>query len=304
MNMQRQVIDFTTEEAWLCERVKDATSTDTPALFGVSPYKTRFELFHEKHRGMPSSFVDNTRARWGRRLEPSIGAGVCEDNGWAGAPFKNYMRLPEHRVGSSFDWKCSDSEGDFLLEIKNLDYLAFKDGWIETDFGIEAPAHIELQCQHEMLVSGIHRLKICAFVGGNDAVILDRVFYPDVGDDILRECAAFWALTEAPAADYYRDGDIIARLNAYAEPDKVVVATERVTQLMIEYRRFQNDEAVARDEKDARKAEILELIGDAEKVTGPDGLSINAGMVAPVEVAAHTRKSYRNCRVNQKRSKA
>lgn len=304
MTMTREVVDFTTEAAWLGERRRDVTSTDCPALFGVNPYKTKFEVYHEKHLGMASSFVDNDRARWGRRLEHSIAAGVCEDNGWTGAPFKNYMRLPEHRVGSSFDWKCADSEGEFLLEVKNLDFLAFKDGWIETDFGIEAPAHIELQTQHEMLVSGIHRLKICAFVGGNNAVILDREFYPDVGDDILRECAAFWALTEAPKADYYRDGDIIARLNAYAEPDKVIVASERVAQLMAEYRHHANLEACAKDEKEARRAEIFELIGDAEKVTGPDGLSISAGMVAPTMVQAYERKGYRNFRVTQKRSKA
>lgn len=46
--MTVEIIQITSEAQWLGERKKDITSTEIPALYGLSPYKTEFELFHEK----------------------------------------------------------------------------------------------------------------------------------------------------------------------------------------------------------------------------------------------------------------
>ncbi len=300
--MIRETVPFTTREAWLASREVDLTSTSIAALLGHSPYMTPFELFHWKRNGLKPAFVDNEAVKWGRRFEASIAEELAERHGWVIRPKKDYMRLPEHCIGSSFDYEILNLGVPTLLEVKNAGWRQLNDeGWIETDAGYEAPSYIEYQCQTELLVSGYERLIIGACIGGNEERIIERALYQDVADEIIEAARLFWSSTEPPAPDYYRDGDVIGRLNAYAEPDKVITADQRVQELLAEYADYSRQAKIAEEHKDARKAEILELIGDAEKVLAPGLGSLSAGMVAPTRVEAYDRKGYRNFRFNQAR---
>src|SRR5690606_13565282 len=159
------------EAAWHALRAQDLTSTDIAALFNLSPYKTHFELWHEKKSGEPVRIQQNERMKWGNRLEASVALGIAEDRGWTVRPLKEYGRLPGLRLGSSFDfrviakisnspgygtnldpdgvgWTRDDSPDDAILEIKCVDFRAFRDGWTVEDDYIEAPPHIEIQVQH------------------------------------------------------------------------------------------------------------------------------------------------------------
>ena len=51
-----ETIPYTTEAAWLAARTHDLTSTEIAALFGCSPYLTKFELWHRKHDGADVAF--------------------------------------------------------------------------------------------------------------------------------------------------------------------------------------------------------------------------------------------------------
>ena len=61
-----EVIITRDEQHWLELRTKDLTSTDIAALFGLSPYKTAFELFHEKRDGQVVKLKPNERMKWGK----------------------------------------------------------------------------------------------------------------------------------------------------------------------------------------------------------------------------------------------
>ena len=60
------------ESDWLLQRTKYIGSTESPALFGLSPYKTIAELFYEKQSGEVHSIPDNMRMMAGRALESGI----------------------------------------------------------------------------------------------------------------------------------------------------------------------------------------------------------------------------------------
>ncbi len=305
--MIRESIPYTTREAWLAERAKDITSTDVAALFGVSPYLTRWELWHRKVAGdvEPDDIGAVERVQWGKRLEYAIACGAAEERGFCFLPMDEYIRIPAERIGASFDFVITDGDDPArpirraILECKNVDSLAFRNGWAETEFGLEAPAHIELQVQHQMLVSGIHKCYIAALVGGNRLVILERDYDPAVGDAILRECAAFWTSGE-PVPDFHRDADLIRRLSVSSVVGKTIEADDRIARLLAEYDEQRRIEAVARDEKEARQAEILTLIGDADKVLA-DGYRLSCGTVKAVEVKAHVRASRRGFTVTKLR---
>lgn len=307
-----QIFPFTTPEDWLKLRTQDVTSTESAALFGMSPYATEFELWHRKKSGDVGEPFDSERMKWGRRLQDSIARGIAEENDLVAEPITDYMRHDGSRMGASFDWHgrmvAVDQSSPAmiisqygLLEIKNVDSLVYARKWSET----EAPAHIEIQLQHQLEVIGYEWGWIVALVGGNRAVILKRNRNRDVGAAIRKKIDAFWASIEAntpPAPDFTRDAETIARLYGFAEPGKVLEARDhvRLNELAKEYAQFSAQAKMAEEARKAVKAEMLTLIGDAEKAL-IDGGTISAGVVGPTEIAAFTRKGYRNFLVNFKR---
>lgn len=307
--MIRETITPTDEAHWLGLRTQDLTSTDVAALFSLSPYKTAFELWHEKREGERVQLADNDRMKWGRRLEAIVAQGICEDNGWTFRPMKEYIRIPGARLGSSFDFRIKDAGADFsgrddhdtdrILEIKTVDFLAFRDGWtIDQDF-IEAPPHIELQVQHQMLVSGLRRAYIGVMVGGNRIEVLERLADDTVHQGILTRAAQFWqsiADNTPPAPVMPDDADAVIRMNSFAEPGKLIDLRkdDGIADMLRRYDDLGNQVRQLDEDRKVLKADLLVKIGDAEKVLTSAG-KISAGIVGPAEVS-YTREAYRNFR--------
>lgn len=290
------------KQAWLKLRAKDITSTEAAALFGASPYMTKFELWHRKKEAEVVAITEGDRMKWGTRLQDAIAEGIAQDQGWKVRRMDEYMRDSELRIGASFDYEIIP---DGLLEIKNVDSLIFKDGWIvDEDKNIEAPPHIELQGQHQLLVSGRKHLVIGALVGGNRVVLLKREPDLAIHARIKEEVAKFWksiADNKPPKPDFAKDAAFIAEINSYAEVGKTISAEDNVRLLADEYKEYGQAEKEAAAGKAACKAEILTLIGDAEKVKG-DRFSISAGMVAGGHVE-YDRKPFRTFRINWRKEK-
>lgn len=311
-----EIINTTSEAEWLDLRKRDVTSTESAALFGMSPYMTHFDLWHRKRSGMVPEFKTNERMKWGNRLESAIAHGIADEQGWKIAPMKEYFRLPASRIGSSFDFVITSLDEPVHLEIKNVDYLAFRDGWIEHDDGtIEAPEHIEMQVQHQMMVSGFKRAFIGAFIAGNRGVVIERERDEEVIAAIRAKIAAFWKTVDAgqePSPVMPGDADVLIRLNQYAQPGKIVDAgtDANITALVEKYKHAAAAEKNAAEDKEAAKAELFAAIGDAEKVLLANW-TISASMQAetpPTVITADMvgttyggRKGFRHLRINAKK---
>lgn len=279
------------EAQWLQWRTQDITSTDVSALFGLSPYKTEFELFHEKREGLVVKFEANERMKWGNRFESAIAYGVAEDQGWAVSPFKCYIRDTEARIGSSFDFQIDHPvHGIGIMEIKNVDGLQFRKNWIELDGDLQAPEHIELQVQHQMEVADIDWCAIVPMVGGNEARLVFRKRDREIGKAIRAKVAAFWQRVEEnnpPSADYSRDADLIAKLYSEVEPGRIVNADDdaEITALVHEFKQAKLDETAATKRADAAKARILERVTTAEKIIGSFGsISVSRTKDTPAKI--------------------
>ena len=270
--MSVEIIVPSNQEHWLEMRKSDVTSTESAALFGMSPYLTHFDLWHRKRTGIVPEFQTNSRMAWGNRLEAAIAYGIAEEQGWEIKPMKEYLRDPDLRMGSSFDFVITNLGEPAHLEIKNVDYLAFRDGWIEHEDGsIEAPEHIEMQVQHQMAVSGFKRTFIGAFIAGNRGVVIERLRDEDVIAAIKAKVADFWRTVDdgqEPEPVMPGDADVIIRLNQYAKPGKILSADgdETLRDLLLEYKAAAKAEANAKEDKEVAKAKIFTHIGDAEKV--------------------------------------
>lgn len=296
------------EADWLDMRRQDVTSTESAALFGMSPYVTHFELWFRKRLNTAAEFKPNERMQWGNRLETAIAHGIAEDQGWRIEPMKEYMRLGDLKAGASFDFRITNLGDPVHLEIKNVDYMAFRDGWIEHDDGtIEAPEHIEMQVQHQMMVSGYKRAFIGAFIAGNRGVVIERERDEDVIEAMRKKISAFWVSifeNNEPSPIMPDDAAAVIRLNQYAQPGKILDASgdAEITSLVLSYQQASAAEKLAKEDKEVAKAQLLERIGDAENVM-LEGYRISAGTLTPTIVPEFTRAGYRNMRIYARKPK-
>jgi putative phage-type endonuclease len=278
------------------------TSTEASGIMGMSPYATMFELKHQKQAEKPPVFNSNERMKWGNRLEDSIAAAVAEEKGWKVEPLKDYCILPQYRMGSSFDYKVTEPE-EAILEIKNVDGLVFNRSWVsDADGATEAPPHIEIQLQYQMLVSGMKKGYIAALVGGNELHIIEREAIREIHVKLFKKIKRFWEIVdndEELAPNFVKDAEFIAQLYKYAHPGKMAEPTPRIDAIVSQWHDLKREEKRITTSLKEMKAELLTLIDDAEKLKG-DGYSISAGVVGPSEVA-YTRDGYRNFRITYKK---
>jgi putative phage-type endonuclease len=338
--MNREIIQYQTEAEWLSLRKQDITSTEVAALFASSPYMTEFELYHRKAGTLTAdTFEVNERMVWGNRLEAAIAFGVAEDFGLIVEPMKVYARVPELRMGSSFDFKVvgivEGFEGDQsardmfrqhghgILEVKNVDGLQFKRGWVEEGETIEAPLHIEFQVQAQLEVADLNWALIAPLVGGNTPKVVIRERDRDVGAAIMERVTTFWkrVITNTPPEpDYLNDADTIGQL--YVENDGSAIDLSDDATLIarcIEYKAAAKDAKDADDRKKAARAEILTIIKAAKSVTtqgfklsagtnnavfkayrkeAGERLTITLSQTKPVDIEAHV-APFRNVRITE-----
>lgn len=301
--LKRVTFAETTNEKWLQLRTQDITSTEAAALFGLSPYVTPFELWHRKKAGSIVEIEPNERMKWGTRLQDSIAQGIAEDQKWKVRRRTDYQRLPDQRLGASFDFTIlSKKDGDGLLEIKNVDSLAHRDEWLIEDDQVEAPAHIEMQVQHQLLVSGLPYAYIGALVGGNKTVLIRREPIPNVIQGIVSKAEEFWASIDAnkePKPNFAKDSEFIAKLYRAVRPGSILnlESDNAVTEMAAEYLAHKAVIEQAEAKRAEIKAKILTKAGDAEKVIG-NGFSISMGTVKACHVESFDKESFRNFRVN------
>lgn len=267
--MTRETIEFTDRDAWLELRGHDITSTATAALFGLSPYQTEFEVYHEKKHGIKPEFKVTDRMEKGDRLEAAIAAEVARQEGFTDLkPFKTYMRIPGERIGSSFDFEAIDRDGKpILIEIKAVDYFQYKEKWSED----EAPPHIEIQLQHELLVANrFDRACIVACTGIYDYIPLYRDRDHAMGKAIRKRISKFWRDVEQgnePDVNYERDAAVIDAMfpNQRKEPedwtdnDDFQALLDRYSMADMQAKEFDK-------QKKALKAEIHHIMGEASEV--------------------------------------
>lgn len=296
MNYQRDTLVHATEAAWLEARKQDVTSTECAALFDSSPYCTPYELHHRKAGALPAEFEENTRMVWGNRLEAAIAAGVAEDLGLIVTPLKVYMRIPELRLGSSFDFQIvglaegfSGDEtarnmfrerGPGIMEVKNVDGLQFRRTWVDDGENIEAPPHIEFQVQTQLLVSGMTWTVIAPLVGGNTPKPIFRVADEPVQAAIVAHVTEFWQRVDAnnpPAPNFTDDAAAIKRLYVNNDGSHIDLSEDvRLAGLCVAYKAAGDEAKAAEAKRQAALAEIITIIG-AAKTAQAAGFKISAG---------------------------
>ena len=300
MELTREIIAFTTEADWLNARKGDVTSTEAAGLFDAGAYdnsRTFYELYNIKSGLLaPAPFKGSDRTKWGNRLESAIAFGIAEDYGLIVEPFKVYMRIPEVRMGSSFDFRivglADDYAGDEtirnvfrehghgIMEVKNIDAMQFRRNWIDDGETIEATPQIEMQVQHQLEVADLNWSLIAPLVGGNTPKVVVRERDLEVGAMIRAKAAELWdrvAAGNPPEPNFERDADTISKLYVNNNGVEIDMSdNDRLITLCAEHEAAKVEKSAAEKRQKAAKAEILTII-EAAKTVHAGAFKIGAG---------------------------
>ncbi len=304
--MRTEIINPDSRDSWLRLRVADVTSTEVASLFDLSPWQTRLELHHNKANQTVVEIEETDRMFWGNVLQDAIANGIAKQQGWKIRPMTEYIRAPDLRLGASFDYEILDIDG--ILEIKNVDSLIFKEGWLvsEDKEKVEAPEHIEIQLQQQMMLAKKKVGYIGAFVGGNRVELIKREPSVAVHEAIVEAAYDFWLgvdTHEPPPPQFPEDADFICKLHSSSTAGKVMDASgsPEFINYMLAYKEVGEQMKELQGRKDEIKAKLLMAAGDAEKVVGPWG-SLGLGIVKGGSVS-YVREDYRSFRPYYKKVK-
>ncbi len=307
-----KTIPYANEQEWLDLRLEDITSTESAALFGLSPYMTKFELWHNKKNRTAVAFTETNRTKWGKRMESTIAEGVAKDLGIKVRPMKCYMRHDSFpRMGSSFDYEIYDHpNGPGIMEIKGVDYIVHRDNWTDN----EAPPHIEVQKQHQYEVADMNWGLVVAFVGGNDPHIIERKRDREIGRILREKIADFWQSirdNRPPAPDYEKDAEFIIGLHQSAGEKVYEAGDPYIEELLAGYKEASQQCRKLEKTKDAKKAELLEFMGNDYNKAMVGDFTLHCGMsketpptVITEDMVGQTyggRKRYRVFRVTERK---
>lgn len=275
-------------------------SSESAALLGVSPYTTRFQLWHEKRGTVARPSLDGIeRIEAGRFLEPAIAAWAGHKWSWPVGKVTDYLvhaRIP--RMGASLDFETIGGEP---VEIKNVDRSIFLDpvaGWIaEGDAIVNAPVHFLVQVQHQLACRPFaDRGWLVACVGGNALYRMSVERHAGIIARIEREVAEFWRSVDdgvPPPPDFGADGETLSLLYPRGNGRAIDLSrSNRAPLVCAEYLAAAAEAKAAGERRDAALAEIKALVEGASLVTVP-GYRVSISDIPEAPIAPGVRRAYR-----------
>lgn len=300
------VIRVENDAHWRALRAQHIGGSEVAALFGENPYLTAFELWHRKAQNLPEpDLSDNERVFWGDILEPAIAAGVSKKKPeWTIRKVRRYhSKLPELALGGSLDHEIvATSRGPGVLEIKTADWLVAK-RW-EDD---SPPLAYDLQLQTYFALTGRSWGCMAVLIGGNELRLFEYERRPKTIEIIEAKVAEFWkSIKEGrePKPDFAKDAATVGAIYASTTEGRTIdlSMSNRAPELLAEYAKAQADEKDAEIRKKAAKAELLTLIGSAERAFCGE-YTVSCKMIGSKEIS-YTRSAYRDFRISEKKAAA
>jgi putative phage-type endonuclease len=249
------IISIRDEAHWHELRAKHIGGSDVAALFDLSPYATRWQLWMEKAGKIsPEDLSDNKAVQAGKFLEAGIANWAAHSWSMKIDKVVDYFTMDDcEGMGATFDYITQDGAP---VEIK---WSARGYGWsYEGDQITEAPENYLLQVQHQISFTDSDHAWLIALIDHeprrmkvprNEAII----------SAIKAEVSAFWQSIrdgKEPAVDLERDVSALTKLLGTL-PKSDIALEEEHAHLFAAYKAAKALEKKAVAEADEAKAQIL-----------------------------------------------
>lgn len=253
--------------------------SDCAAVFGLSPWKSRYQLWREK-RGLDTNdaAASNEPAFWGTALEDVVAAEYARRAGVRVQRMRKTLRsirrpymlahldraiiLPG--APGNVRWNGDQLNTREILEVKTADRFT-ADQWGEPDTD-QVPVHYLLQGMHYLAVTKAEVCRFAVLIGGNDF----RTYTVQRDDDLVRQIidteAEFWSLVEQgiePPAE--SDEDI--RIKYRQDAGTTIEATPEIATTVQQLREAKAALEVVEAEVERYEGEIKGYMREAATLT-------------------------------------
>lgn len=260
---------------WRDLRSKHVGASEVAALFSLSPWMTRWQLYMLKTGQLPDVFETKVMTQ-GKHFEPALAAYAQEKFKIQLRKVKRYMTSDNiEGMGASLDY---EEYGDGALIPTELKFSLYGDGWEwEGDELTQIPDYYLMQVQHQLACCpGAPHGQLIAFTGGDaKRMIIPRS--PRLITAIEAAVAMFWQDVrdgKEPPVDFSADADGVSRL-AYIRKLRTVTLPPEMAGVMKEWHEAKEMETKGKQAAEIAKTKVLKAVLDAG--TGDDSCVATAG---------------------------
>lgn len=265
------------------------SATQSPGLFGVSPWVTRWMLWQSFAKGVDIDGQADARMTWGTKLQPLIVAQAAEDLKLEVLPNAEDIYHRRGLLGCTRDATiiCPD-RGPGALETKCVfDYRTWMADW---GGGKVAPKHYEIQLQQQMAVgegngAPSYSWGVLAVWVAGEVHYFERKPIFDLWQRLNDEAGAFFqSVNEGKEPDPFGVPVEVEWLVKLLPTDKGKIidlsddpAAEPHALNVRAYRDAKEQENAGKRTAEPLRAKLLALARDAEEVHLPAGIKIKIG---------------------------
>lgn len=256
-------------EDFIQQRMSGLGGSDAAAVLGISPFKSRLQLWNEKVYKKPHSFPGNELIlQIGNALEPiiadkysSMTGRILEKRSQRVHPYYPFI------IGNIDREIIGDERGPGILEIKT------KGAWIDWH-GDEIPPYYMSQIQHYLYVYGYSWASFAVLDLGTR-----KVTYVDVDRDnkqilkIVKEEMKFWKLVQTKVSPEIESskvcGDFLREY--YNKSEDIIIDlidNNEATKWAMMLRDIRSQEKVLEAKEIECKNNLMVLVGSAQKALG------------------------------------
>jgi putative phage-type endonuclease len=254
-------------DEWHAARAHGLGGSEIGAAAGLSPFESRFSLWHRK-AGAVGALEQTPEMEWGSRLEPAILGKFADEH-----PEVELVRPAGTWRHEDRPWQIANPDGligdDEVVEAK---FSLFGDGWGEAGTA-DVPIHVRTQVMWYLDVLGRDRARIAVLVGGFDYreyvveySAVEAAELRAIGEDFLNDVA----LGRRPDIDEHSATyQVIKELHPEIDGTEVVLSNATARQYMAAKAR----ERLAKDAAREATARVADEMGTAQRATW-DGMTI------------------------------
>jgi predicted phage-related endonuclease len=273
------------------------SATETPALWGLSPYLSKWMLYQRFANGIRLDTGENARMSWGKKLQPLVIAQAAEELRLKAQPNQAQVYHRRGRLGCTRDAiiLCPD-RGPGALETKCVfDYATWMREW---DGGKNVPPMHEIQLQQQMKVgdgNGPFQWGVIAVWVAGDLHYFEREPFNEFWQLLDQEAEAFFAAVAAKSEPNPAGAPVeipwLARLFPTVKGKLLDLSRDPAASAIVEkvsrYKHLSGQESIAKKARESLRAELLALARDNDEVALPGGVRFK---VATRSIAEQNRK--------------
>jgi len=246
-------------------------ASQVAAALGISPFQTPANLAMELLGRIPPP-EENEAMRTGNIMEPAIAQLYMEREQVQIYPWK------ETCVHPIFEWLIAHPDYFYndANEIKPICLIEIKNVGARQRFRWEdgVPVHVVAQCVLQSLLTGINRVEVVAYFGGNDLEIYPLKITAKQQESLMTKVSMFWFdwiknNMIPPVCD--RDIELIKILYSSADNVTELTATPAVMEDIEDYRTFKKQRNEINKSIGTLEAKIRLMMGGASLLKNPDG---------------------------------